>query len=93
MKKWNKKQKTEGVKRKLVGFEMMDKGIPRHGYELKDAAGNKTGYVTSGTRSPTLQKAIGMGYVAVQHAALDSEIFVVVRDKMLKAKVVKLPFS
>lgn len=91
--------KSEGLKRKLVGFEMLDKGIPRHGYEIfaesggKDAAGNKIGYVTSGTQSPSLQKAIGMGYVAIQHAALDTEIFIAVRDKMLKAKVVKVPFA
>jgi aminomethyltransferase len=87
------KQKAEGVKRKLVGFEMVDRGIPRHGYEIKDAAGNKTGYVTSGTQSPSLQKAIGLGYVDLPQAALDTEILVAVRDKMLKAKVVKLPFS
>jgi len=87
------KQKAEGVKRKLVGFEMVDKGIPRHNYEIKDAAGNKIGYVTSGTQSPSLQKAIGMGYVTVENAAMDSEIFIAVRDKSLKAKVVKLPFN
>ena len=87
------RQKGEGIKRKLVGFEMIDKGIPRHNYELKDAAGNKIGYVTSGTQSPSLQKAIGMGYVTVENAAIDSDIFVAVRDKSLKAKVVKLPFS
>jgi aminomethyltransferase len=87
------KQKAEGVKRKLVGFEMIDKGISRHNYEIKDAAGNKIGYVTSGTQSPSLQKAIGMGYVTVENAAIDSEIFIAVRDKSLKAKVVKLPFS
>jgi aminomethyltransferase len=87
------KQKAEGVKRKLVGFEMMEKGIPRHGYEIKDAAGNKIGYVTSGTQSPSLQKAIGMGYVTVVNATIDSEIFIAVRDKLLKAKVVKFPFS
>ena len=87
------KQKTEGIKRKLVGFEMIDKGIPRHNYEIKDASGNKIGYVTSGTQSPSLQKAIGMGYVTVENAAIDSDIFVAVRDKSLKAKVVKLPFS
>lgn len=87
------KQKAEGVKRKLVGFEMNDKGIPRHNYEIKDAAGNKIGYVTSGTQSPSLQKAIGMGYVTKENATMDSEIFIVVRDKSLKAKVVKLPFS
>jgi len=87
------KQKAEGVKRKLVGFEMIDKGIPRHNYEMKDAAGNKIGYVTSGTQSPSLQKAIGMGYVTVKNATMDSEIFIAVRDKSLKAKVVKLPFN
>ena len=87
------KQKAEGIKRKLVGFEMIDKGIPRHNYEIKDAAGNKIGYVTSGTQSPSLQKAIGMGYVTQENATMDSEIFIGVRDKSLKAKVVKLPFS
>lgn len=86
------KQKAEGLSRKLVGFVMVDKGIPRHGYEIKDASGNKIGYVTSGTQSPTLQNAIGMGYVDLPHAALDSEIFVAVRDKLLKAKVSKFPF-
>jgi aminomethyltransferase len=87
------KQKTEGVKRKLVGFEMIDKGIPRHNYEIKDTAGNKIGYVTSGTQSPSLQKAIGMGYVTAENATMDSEVVIAVRDKSLKAKVVKLPFS
>ena len=87
------KQKAEGIKRKLVGFEMSDKGIPRHNYEIKDAAGNKIGYVTSGTQSPSLQKAIGMGYVTVENSAIDSEILIAVRDKNLKAKVVKMPFS
>ncbi|HLF46744.1 MAG TPA: glycine cleavage system aminomethyltransferase GcvT [Chitinophagaceae bacterium] len=87
------KQKREGVKRKLVAFEMIDRGIPRHGYELKDVAGKTIGQVTSGTQSPALQKAIGMGYVTVENANLDTEIFVAVRDKSLKAKVVKLPFS
>ena len=87
------KQKAEGIKRKLVGFEMTDKGIPRHNYDIKDAEGNKIGYVTSGTQSPSLQKAIGMGYVTMENAAIDSEIFIAVRDKSLKAKVVKLPFS
>ena len=86
------KQKAEGTKRKLVGFEMIEKGIPRHGYEIKDTAGNKIGFVTSGTQSPSLQKAIGMGYVSLENAAIDSEIFISVRDKLLKAKVVKFPF-
>ena len=87
------KQKAEGIKRKLVGFEMTDKGIPRHNYEIKDAAGHKIGYVTSGTQSPSLQKAIGMGYVTVENAAIGTEIFIAIRDKMLKAKVVKIPFN
>jgi aminomethyltransferase len=87
------KQKAEGLKRRLVAFEMIDKGIPRHGYEIKDASGNKIGHVTSGTQSPSLQKAIGMGYVTVENANLDTEISIAVRDKLLKAKLVKLPFS
>jgi aminomethyltransferase len=86
------KVKADGVKRKLVGFEMIDRGIPRHDYKIKDAAGNEIGKVTSGTQSPSLQKAIGLGYVAVDHSAFDSEIYVEVRDKLLKAKVVKVPF-
>ncbi|RYY17516.1 MAG: glycine cleavage system aminomethyltransferase GcvT [Chitinophagaceae bacterium] len=86
------KQKQEGVKRKLVGFEMVDKGIPRHHYNICDANGATIGYVTSGTQSPSLQKAIGMGYVTLDQSAIDSEIFVNVRDKQLKAKIVKFPF-
>jgi aminomethyltransferase len=87
------KQKAEGVTKKLVGFEMIDKGIARHDYEIKDAAGNTIGIVTSGTQAPSLNKAIGMGYVATAHAAIDSEIFIAVRDRLLKAKVVKVPFE
>ena len=86
-------QKANGVSRKLVGFEMIEKGIPRHHYEIKDAAGNKIGHVTSGTQSPSLQKAIGMGYVDQAHAAIDTEIFISIRDKAIKAKVVKFPFA
>jgi aminomethyltransferase len=86
------KVKTDGVKRKLVGFEMIDRGIPRHDYKIKDAAGNEIGKVTSGTQSPSLQKAIGLGYVTADHSAFESEIFVEVREKLLKAKVVKIPF-
>ncbi|MDR6566057.1 aminomethyltransferase [Chitinophaga ginsengisegetis] len=86
------KQKAEGVTKKLVGFEMVDKGIPRHDYEIKDAAGNVIGRVTSGTQSPSMQKAIGLGYVKTAFAAQDTEIFIAVRDKALKAKVVKVPF-
>src|SRR6186713_839054 len=88
-----KAQKEQGVARKLVGFEMIDKGIPRHNYEIKDASGNKIGYVTSGTQSPSLNKAIGMGYVRVAFAHPDTNIFIKVRDKLLHAKVVKLPFN
>ncbi len=72
---------------------MIDKGIPRHDYQIADAAGNIIGKVTSGTQSPSLQKAIGLGYVTIGHAQPDSEIYILVRDKKLKAKVTKLPFS
>jgi len=85
-------QKAAGLSRKLVGFEMVDKGIPRHDYEIKDAAGKVIGKVTSGTQSPSLQKAIGLGYVDTAFATQDSEIFIAVRDKLLKARVVKVPF-
>ncbi|SEW10000.1 aminomethyltransferase [Chitinophaga sp. YR573] len=85
-------QKAAGLENKLVGFEMIDKGIPRHDYEIKDAAGQVIGRVTSGTQSPSLQKAVGLGYVKTAFAAQDSEIFIAVRDKLLKAKVVKVPF-
>jgi aminomethyltransferase len=86
------KQKEAGITRKLVGFEMIDRGIPRHDYLIKDANGNTIGKVTSGTQAPSLGKAVGMGYVAVEHAALDSEIFVEIRNTLIKAKVVKAPF-
>jgi len=86
-------QKEEGVKRKLVGFEMIDRGIPRHNYEICNAEEKQIGYVTSGTQSPSLNKAIGMGYVEIESSALDSTIYVKVRDKLLQAKVVKIPFS
>jgi aminomethyltransferase len=87
-----KMQKEQGVAMKLVGFEMIDRGIPRHGYEIMNAAGVKIGNVTSGTQSPSLQKAIGMGYVTTDNAKEGTEIFIPVRDKNLKAKVVKVPF-
>ncbi|MDC1186394.1 glycine cleavage system aminomethyltransferase GcvT [Crocinitomicaceae bacterium] len=86
------KQKEEGVKRKLVAFEMVDRGIPRHDYEIHDAAGNRIGHVTSGTMSPSMKIAIGLGYVTLDHAAMDSDIYISIRDKGVKAKVVKLPF-
>ena len=86
------KQKTDGVTKKLVGFEMIDRGIPRHDYQIADANGTIIGKVTSGTQSPTLNKAIGMGYVNKEFAKADTEIFVVIRDKAIKAKVCKIPF-
>src|SRR5688572_2774691 len=86
------KQKEKGVSRKLIGFEMVDRGIPRHDYEITDAQGNIIGNVTSGTQSPSLNKGIGMGYVKTDFSKPDSEIFIKIRDKSLKAKVVKIPF-
>lgn len=86
------KQKQQGIDRKLVGFEMVDKGIPRHGYEIKDFSGQFIGHVTSGTQSPSLNKAIGMGYVRTAFAHLDTNIYIKIRDKLLIAKVVKFPF-
>lgn len=86
------KQKQIGVDKRLVGFEMIDRGIPRHDYRIKDIEGNLIGRVTSGTQSPSLGKAIGMGYVAVPNDALDNEIYIDIRDKLMKARVVKLPF-
>jgi aminomethyltransferase len=87
-----KRQKEQGVSKKLVGFEMIDRGIPRHDYEIVDKDGNEIGIVTSGTQSPSLQKAIGMGYVKAELSKPDSEIFIKIRDKAVKAKVVKIPF-
>jgi aminomethyltransferase len=87
------KQKAEGVSRKLVGFEMIERGIPRHDYIIKDAEGNTIGKVTSGTQAPSLGKAIGLGYVTAPNAALDSEIFIEIRNTPVKAKVVKFPFK
>jgi aminomethyltransferase len=86
-------QKAEGVTKKLVGFEMVERGIPRHHHEIKDADGNPIGHVTSGTQAPSLNKAIGMGYVSTAFSHIDAEIFVDVRGKLIKAKVVKMPFS
>jgi aminomethyltransferase len=86
-------QKAAGMTQKLVGFEMLEKGIPRHDYEIKDFSGTVIGRVTSGTQSPSLGKAIGMGYVRVAFANLDTKIYIKVRDKLLQARVVKFPFS
>lgn len=87
------KQKAEGVTRKLVGFEMIERGIPRHDYLIKDAAGNTIGKVTSGTQAPSLNKAIGLGYVNNAFTAVDTEIFIEIRNALVKAKIVKFPFA
>ena len=86
------KQKEAGVSRKLVAFEMVDRGIPRHDYQILDNEGNVIGKVTSGTMSPSMKLGIGLGYVTVEHSKLESEIYIQIRDKGVKAKVVKLPF-
>ena len=86
------RQKKEGVTRKLCAFELVDKGIPRHGYEIVDAGDQVIGVVTSGTMSPVLKKGIGMGYVKPEYAKAGSEFFVKVRNRNLKAQVVKAPF-
>ena len=86
------KQKTEGTANRLCGFEMIDRGIPRHHYSITDSSGNVIGRVTSGTQSPMLGKGIGMGYVPAQLAKPGSEIYLEVRGKLLLAKVVKMPF-
>lgn len=87
-----KAEKEAGVKNKLVGFELKDRGIPRHDYPILNAAGETIGRVTSGTMSPSLNKAIGMGYVPKEEAAIGNEIFIGVRNKSLAAEVVKMPF-
>jgi len=87
-----KKQKEEGITKKLVGFELMERGIPRHDYEIVDENGNQIGVVTSGTQSPSLNKAIGMGYVQKSYSKLGSEIYISIRNKQIKAQVVSLPF-
>ncbi|MBK7433004.1 MAG: glycine cleavage system aminomethyltransferase GcvT [Chitinophagaceae bacterium] len=87
------KQKAEGLSQKLVGFEMIEKGIARHDHDIKSFDGNFIGKVTSGTQSPSLGKAIGMGYVKSEFAAIDSVIYISIRNTMLKAKVVKMPFA
>lgn len=86
------KQKEDGLTRKLVAFEMIERGIPRKDYPILDTADNRIGHVTSGTLSPYINKAIGLGYVATEHASVDKEIFIEVRNKKPKARIVKLPF-
>ena len=87
-----KAQKENGVTRKLVGFELVEKGIPRKGYDILNDQNKKIGIVTSGTMSPSLNKAIGMAYVESNFSALNTEISIQIRKKTIKAKVVSLPF-
>lgn len=87
-----KKQKEEGVKRKLIGFELNERGIPRHDYEIVDKDGKNIGIVTSGTMAPSLNKGIGMGYVTVENSEPGTEIFIQIRNKPVAATVVKTPF-
>ena len=86
------KQKEEGPARRLRGFEMIDRGIPRQHYEICTAEGDVIGEVTSGTMAPFLHKAIGMGYIKTGHNAFDSEVYIKIRNKLLKARIVRLPF-
>ena len=87
-----KKQKEEEVSRKLIGFELTERGIPRHDYEIVDKDGNNIGIVTSGTMAPSLGKGIGMGYVSTEFSLVDSIIYIQIRNNKVAAKVVKLPF-
>lgn len=87
-----KKQKEAGVSKKLIGFEMLERAVPRHDYEIVDTAGTVIGIVTSGTMSPTMNKGIGLGYVLIDHSKVDSAIFIRIRKNDVPAKVVKLPF-
>jgi len=86
------RQKKEGVSRKLCAFELIEKGIPRHGYEITDKMGAQIGIVTSGTMSPMLRKGIGMGYINPEYSTLETSIFIRIREKLIEAKVVKPPF-
>lgn len=86
------KQKAEGVTRKLVGFRMIDRGIPRHGYKIAAADGEEIGHVTSGTMSPCLKVGFGLGYVKPEYAKPGTEVAVVIREKPVRAEVVKIPF-
>ncbi|MFZ3273313.1 MAG: glycine cleavage system aminomethyltransferase GcvT [Lutibacter sp.] len=87
-----KKQKEEGVSKKLVAFEVIEKAVPRHDYEIVNEDGENIGVVTSGTMSPSLKKGIGMGYVKTAYAKLGTKIFIQIRNKAIPATVVKLPF-
>jgi aminomethyltransferase len=86
-------QKINGIQKKLVGMEILEKGIPRHNYEIKNSQGATIGHVTSGTQSPSLNKPIAMGYVDIFNSKIDTQVFIKVRDKLLATKVVKMPFD
>ena len=86
------KQKGNGLSKRLIAFELLDRGIPRQHYPILDAEGNTIGEVTSGTMSPMLKKGIGMGYVELSHAKKDDKIWIGIRNKQLAARVVKPPF-
>ncbi len=86
------KQKKEGVSRKLIGFQMQEKGIPRHGYDIVNDKGEKIGTVTSGTISPTSKVGVGLGYIKPEYTTLGTPIFIKIREKNIKAEVVKPPF-
>lgn len=90
--KYLKMQKNEGTSRKLRGFELLERGIPRHGYEIANSDGAIIGHVTSGTMSPVLNKGIGLGYVETEYSSLGTTIYVVIRGKLIPASVVKIPF-
>lgn len=87
-----KAEKEKGIPEKLVGFEMLDRGVPRHNYDIVDTAGNKIGRVTSGTQSPTLRKSIGLGYVRTDFSKEGTDIYISIRNKSVKAVVKKPPF-
>lgn len=86
------KQKANGISRKMAGFEMIDRGIPRKDYIIVNSSGNKIGNVTSGTMSPSLKKGIGLGYIDINEVKVGNEVYLEVRNKILKAQIVKLPF-
>ena len=86
------KLKADGLKRKLVGFEMIDRGIPRLEYEVCDAEGNNIGIVRSGTFGPSINKSVGTAWVKAEYAKVDTEIYIKIRGKLLKAITVKMPF-
>ena len=87
-----KKAKLEGTESKLIAFELLDRGIPRKDYQIEDVDGNLIGQVTSGTMSPSVKKAIGMGYVKSEHSNLGNKIFIKIRNKSISAEIIKLPF-